>query len=223
LCASSSDSTKINGPIGGLQAGYNWQQGNFLVGIETDIQAAGQKGNENFIATFPTGVSFNGIPVIGALNTSYEQKLTWLGTLRGRVGFTSHGWLVYATGGLAYGRVEIDGSVTGFGLCGAGGFKTCPVASFGPSATRAGWTVGAGVEMILTDNWSWKVEYLHVDLGTIDTTFTTLPGCFGGQVPGGGAGCIGVGPGTGSVRSRITDEIVRLGINYRFAPGPINF
>jgi len=223
LCATAVDSNIMNGPIGGLQAGYNWQQGNFLVGIETDIQAANQKGDGSFIANFPTSILVNNEPVFGTLNASYEQKLTWLGTLRGRVGFTNHGWLVYGTGGLAYGRVKINGVATATGINIPGlGLPTCPVsgicplASLDDSVIKVGWTAGAGVELILADNWSWKVEYLHVDLGTIERTFTTLPGCFGGPT----FGCGTAGAGTSTLRSKVTDEIVRIGINYRFAPGP---
>jgi outer membrane immunogenic protein len=77
--------------------------------------------------------------------------------------------------------------------------------------TKLGWTLGVGAEGAFADNWSWKIEYLHVDLGTVDTTFSTLPGCFGGT-----PGCSTYGPGSGTIRSRVTDEIVRVGINYRF-------
>jgi outer membrane immunogenic protein len=67
-----------------------------------------------------------------------------------------------------------------------------------------------------------KVEYLYVDLGRANTAFATLPGCFGGTNPGGGAGCFGIAPGTGTVSSRITDNIVRAGINYKFGdPGVV--
>jgi outer membrane immunogenic protein len=58
-----------------------------------------------------------------------------------------------------------------------------------------------------------KVEYLYVDLGRLNTTFATLPGCFAGSA---GAGCFNIGPGTGTISSRTTDNIVRAGINYKF-------
>src|SRR5262249_1630342 len=54
FCPGGSDSDKLNGAIGGLQAGYNWQNGNSLAGIETDFQASGQKGDQLFTTGFVT-------------------------------------------------------------------------------------------------------------------------------------------------------------------------
>src|SRR5712691_3578751 len=226
-----SDSNKLNGAIGGFQAGYNWQRANYLIGVETDIQVSGQKGDQIFITTNATSGTFNGVPLVGTVTTAYTEKLTWLGTLRGRVGFGADRWLLYATGGLAYGRVTINGSSTAVGSnAGPGcvpqvviGF-TCPLASFSNSVTKAGWTIGAGAEGSITGNWSWKVEYLHVDLGKVSTAFATFPGCYGGILIIGGGGAANCTPylaGSGTISSRITDEIVRVGINYRFDPGPV--
>jgi outer membrane immunogenic protein len=54
LCISGSDSNKLRGAIGGLQAGYNWQAGNYVVGLETDFQLSGQRGSQHFDMRFPT-------------------------------------------------------------------------------------------------------------------------------------------------------------------------
>ena len=72
---------------------------------------------------------------------------------------------------------------------------------------------GTGIEQAFASNWSLKVEYLFVDLGRVNTTFATFPGCFSGPGPG---GCASIGPGAGTISSRITDNIVRVGINYKF-------
>jgi len=226
LCASGSDSNKINGAIGGLQAGYNWQMANAVVGLEADVQASGQKGSQVFSAPFATSIIVGGIPVVGTVAAAYTQKLAWLGTLRGRIGFAADRLLVYATGGLAYGRVTIDGTAAATSLISPDAGPTtctlvpgpdlCPLASFRNGVTKAGWTLGVGAEGAIADGWSWKIEYLHVDLGTVTTTFATLPGCFGGAAPGGGGGCVPMLAGAGTISSRITDEIVRLGVNYRF-------
>jgi outer membrane immunogenic protein len=229
LCVSGSDTNKINGAIGGLQAGYNWHMANFVVGLETDVQASGQRGSQVFSAPFATSIIVGVIPVVGTVSAAYTQRLAWLATLRGRLGFAADRWLVYATGGLAYGRVTIDGTATATGFGGdeggpgectavPGSADLCPLASFRSGVTKAGWTLGAGAEGAIADGWSWKIEYLHVDLGTVTTTFATLPGCFGGTAPGGG-GCVPMLAGSGTISSRITDEIVRVGINYRFGWG----
>src|SRR6266508_294767 len=71
------------------------------------------------------------------------------------------------------------------------------------SNTKGGWVVGAGIEVALAANWSLKGEYLHVDLGTITNSIT------------------GAGPFTTTLDSRVRDEIVRVGVNYRFGWGPV--
>jgi outer membrane immunogenic protein len=213
LCRSSTDSHKLNGAIGGLQAGHNWQTGNYLLGIETDVQISGQKGDGTSSDSTPNFA----LPTV--VSATHTEKLLWLGTLRGRVGFASDRWLIYATGGLAFGEVAIDGSVTGSGFNGIGittcvgpfPNQTCTVGNWSNKVTKAGWTIGAGVERAITENWSWKVEYLHVDLGTVSTTFSTVLTCLGNSVQ-----CIPVAPGNGKANSRITDEIIRVGLNYKF-------
>jgi outer membrane immunogenic protein len=223
VCAGT-DSNNLKGVIGGVQAGYNWQTANFVFGIETDIQASGQKGSQLFSATIP-------IPIFAPFDRSsataqYTEKLLWFGTLRGRAGVTIDKLLVYATGGLAYGEVSTDGSMTTSGgnangfppNCPPGGFVPgCALAGWSNHVTRAGWTIGAGFEYaIAATGWSWKVEYLHVDLGRATTTFPTNATCFAAL---GSPGCTVTSAGIGSIRSGITDDIVRIGINYKIGWG----
>jgi outer membrane immunogenic protein len=131
-----------------------------------------------------------------------DQKLEWFGTFRGRAGVAvTPSVLLYATGGAAYGTIKTDLGLAGFTPAGT------PVAVAGSSSdTRFGWTVGGGIEAMFASNWSAKIEYLYVDLGKISSTaiFPTAAG-----VP------LGV-----SLNSRITDNIVRAGINYHFSAGP---
>src|SRR5690348_946995 len=94
---SGTDSNKLKGVIGGVQAGYNWQfNPNWLLGVEADFQASGQKGTTGYGATIiiPSGLGNNPATVTDS------HKLDWFGTVRGRLGVTSDRWLVYATGGL---------------------------------------------------------------------------------------------------------------------------
>ena len=126
LCLAGSDSNKLNGVIGGLQAGYNWQAGQFLVGIETDIQATGQKGDRIFSGGFPVDPQ---VPP-SIVEATYTQKLQWIGTLRGRVGFATNQTLLYATGGLAYGPVTVNGYRVA-STCNFIGDQLCPLRRLG--------------------------------------------------------------------------------------------
>src|SRR4029077_8935436 len=108
LCVAGTDSNHMNGVIGGLQIGYNWQTVRYVFGIETDFDATGQRGTQTFNGAnpaFPTG----GVTAAPAA-AAYTEKLSWHGTLRGRVGIASDRTLFYATGGLAYGEVKNTGS-----------------------------------------------------------------------------------------------------------------
>ena len=121
--------------------------------------------------------------------------------MRGRLGPTlSPSIWAYVTGGLAYGEIKTSGSLSGFDAGGP------PVGvAFGNSVVKAGWTVGAGVEGRLWGNWTGKIEYLYMDLGTVSNTVF-----FPTNAP----------PLTATYSSRITDNILRVGINYKF-DGPV--
>jgi outer membrane immunogenic protein len=212
FCETGSDVTRLNGALGGLQAGYNWQTGNFLAGIETDLQLANQRGSN--VLNFPAQAVTGGPPpTFPAATVAYNEKLSWLGTVRARLGLTADRWVVYGTGGLAYGSVKNSGSVAS--SCGTGGASSfpCTVANWDDHVTKIGWTLGAGIEAAFSGAWSLKVEYLHVDFGTVNTTFAIPPNpCFFIGV----TECSATVAGTGTINSRITDDIVRVGINYKF-------
>ena len=205
---------KVKGPVGGLQLGYNWQPiGNWVIGIETDIQASGQNGHsvsQSFILSTPGSLT---APTQFNPATSFEQsRIDWFGTVRGRLGYAWDRWLVYGTGGLAYGRISIGGVTTSSSFAGQN-----PPAAFTGTSTNTGWTAGGGIEVLLKPNWSAKVEYLYIDLGDVTGVgFVPPGGCYG--TPGSGS-CSGAVDGTGVVRatsSRMIDNVVRAGINYRF-------
>ena len=114
------DPTKPSGFAGGVQGGYNWQNGPWVFGLEADIQATG--ANDTF--------------------APWKFSNPWFGTVRGRAGYALNNILFFGTGGLAFG--ELRGET--FGLS--------------ETHTNAGWTVGVGAEVGLTQNWSAKIEYL---------------------------------------------------------------
>jgi outer membrane immunogenic protein len=184
-----SDKSNLDGIVGGGQIGYNWQMQNWVFGFEADIQGTGEKGSRGFIYT-PAG--FFALALTPTPFT-LEQKIDWFGTVRGRIGvLAAPKVLLYATGGLAYGQVDSNETVG----------ATTPV-TFNNSNTRVGWTVGAGIEGAIGGNWTAKLEYLYVDLGTVNNTFTVTPST-----------------NLSSYSSHITDNILRVGVNYKFG-GPV--
>lgn len=200
----SSSTLDLDGIIGGLQLGYNKQNGVWVWGLETDFQLSGQKGNADAQFACPVGVCLagqtfttGGTVANPVTVTTFNQKLDWFGTLRGRLGVTvTPTILAYATGGLAYGHIKTDGTITG--QTGTGAITS---STFSGSTTKAGWTIGAGVEGRISGNWTAKVEYIYMDLGTVSTN-GSLPTNFI--------------PLNTAFSSKITDNILRAGLNYKF-------
>jgi outer membrane immunogenic protein len=143
-------SGNLGGWLGGIQAGYNWQTGSMVLGVEADINFGSIK-RDPFVAP----MTDLGSPIGGSYQA--HEQIKWFGTARGRIGFTpTNQWLVYATGGLAFGRVDYS-ALTSFPLIQYAGSE---------NATKSGWTLGAGTEVAMGNNWSAKVEYLYYDLGS---------------------------------------------------------
>ncbi len=138
-----------SGAVGGLNIDYNWQFGSIVLGIESDINLANIKGSTN-------------CPNAGF---GCNASDTWFGTTRGRLGWTLYpNWLLYGTGGVAYGDIRA-------GVGPASGPGVAPVTG-SQAGTGSGWTGGGGVEWMWQRNWSMRVEYLHMDLGS----FACQPG-----------------------------------------------
>ena len=207
--ATFSDSAKLKGIVGGGQIGYNVQTGHWVFGLELDWQASGEKGGATRSAAFDVVEGFCPVVCIaaqGTATTQYEAKILWFGTARGRVGYAADGLLLYGTGGLAYGRVKVAGTNTVTGVVTecliVGGCETEPFAAataFDRSKVNIGWTLGAGIEGAFAQlrNWTWKFEYLYLDLGSLDASAVTPFG-------------------TVTTHTRFTDHVVRLGLNVRF-------
>jgi outer membrane immunogenic protein len=170
--------TAVFGAVAGGQAGYNWQFGALVLGAEGDFDWSNLKGS----------ISAQCTPCAPAANASLEHDVDWFGTARARIGYAADGWLAYATGGYAFGRVALKGSATGGGVN----------ASLTQNTTPSGWTIGAGAELALGPNWSARLEYLYVDLGTVNNTIVVA-----------GAPSL-------TDSARIQMNVVRAGVNYRF-------
>ena len=218
--ASFSDPNKMNGINGGVQLGYNAQFGKLVVGVETDWQGVAGHAGAMDASSYDTGLITLGplfaIEHSGTLTTQYQAKIDWFGTARGRVGYAADQFLFFATGGLAYGRVAVSGT-NSFAdtdvVCvpGCFSFSSTGATGFGASRTNAGWALGGGVEgaFLPMSRWTWKAEYLHVDLGSLDTIVA----------PAIGAISVGVPPAV-TMHTHFSDDILRVGVNYRFeVPG----
>jgi len=203
LLATATGAFDMNGWVAGGQIGYNWQRDRWVLGVEADGQATGQKGRALFTCAGPICSAGNTaiFPLTGApVNVALENKLDWFATFRGRAGYTfAPTVLGYVTGGLAVGGVSSSGVITGFNGV------VASAAPFSADNTQVGWTVGAGLEASLGGNWTGKIEYLYLDLGRFNTSAVLLA-----NAP----------PIRANISSRITDNIARVGINYRFG-GPV--
>ncbi|MEA2881560.1 MAG: high affinity Mn2+ porin [Bradyrhizobium sp.] len=127
----------FGGPVGGLQAGYNFQlPSRILLGIEADV-------------TFPNYI--HGNSVISSLATAKSwvfDQMDLVGSLRGRVGYATGPWLFYATGGLAFAGER---------------FLNMPADGNDEKrlAMRPGWVAGGGAEYAFAPHWSLRLEYVY--------------------------------------------------------------
>jgi outer membrane immunogenic protein len=195
ISALGAQSLNSNGFTGGVQGGYNWQAGWAVFGFEADFNYLGTTGSATASGIYPCCA-----PTGFTVATSISS--TWLLTARPRVGFAVDNWLFYATGGLAVAQLKGN-------FVFSDTFATAAESAL-LSATKVGWTAGAGFEVGF-GYWSLRAEYLYVNLGTASVTSTNLtafapPISFPTNVF------------TNSVDLKA--NIVRVGVNYRFG-GPV--
>jgi outer membrane immunogenic protein len=228
------------GILGGLQAGYNWQIGRVVIGAEGDWSWTKQNDTASYGAQplpgiFPPLPSFFFIPA-SAQGWTSEQRLDWVSTARGRLGWAQGTNLWYVTGGAAWARIENKytlvsspgntglllasgpngpGSFAQFGLPGGG-----QAANF--STVKMGWALGGGVETAIGEllglgggnRWTMKLEYLYVNLGNVNYQFGT------NQTPVCGTTCVApfliTGTAAFSSQNHVYEQIVRVGLNYKF-------
>jgi outer membrane immunogenic protein len=205
-----------SGFIGGGQIGYNLQFANsFVAGIEADIQGVGSGSRTGTVFSSGVPVGFPAETINSTVTAS--KRIDYLGTVRGRLGFTiTPTLLVYGTGGLAYGGLHSSVAILQQDVGPPGSTFTNPFSSFGSfSNSRVGWTAGGGLEWLFAPNWSLKAEYLYYDLGTATFALSPLTNTF---TTGGVAWSS-----SPFARTRFTGNIVRGGLNYHFfwAPPPV--
>ncbi len=198
-------SPKADDVVAGSEIGYTYQLApgpGLVVGAAADYQftpirsyglttgafaQAGQPG-----AVYPGGVYHAG------------QRLDWLATARGKVGYAFDRVFVYGTGGVAFGGVRIDTTTTAdAGIFGERVNR--PDFDGRKGALRTGWVAGGGVEVAISPHLSVKGEALYYDLGAR----TVLAGDATGFRPNVSAG----------TRVETSGILGRIGLNYRFDDG----
>jgi outer membrane immunogenic protein len=206
------DTLNARGTEGGVHAGFNWQLKPFTVGLEIDYGAF--KTSMVRDATFALSST-----VASQLHS--EASTNWLFTVRPRVGWVYSVLYGYLTGGAAFTTINAS---TLYGESGRlpNGFVTT-------SQSKAGWTMGAGLEVAIAPRWTLRAEYLRVE-------FTGVTGAGRITNPGTPATLLVTGgPGTFNPISLSADhksDIVRVGVSHKFqwwfeepvppvAPGPV--
>jgi outer membrane immunogenic protein len=177
------------GYVAGFQAGANWQSKDVVGGLEIDLSKTGIKGS-----TSAAGVDSLGAPIAGTL----EQRFDLVGSVRARLGYLVRpDLLLYGTGGLAWTRLEQTQSTAN-----PSGRTIASTPTW-----RGGWTAGGGGELRLwNSNWLARLEYLHYDFGRSRGDFEGFYDSDNG----------GINPVTRIVSGRVTADVVRAGIGYKF-------
>lgn len=199
----STSSSNVNGVIGGVQAGYVGRIApHWLGGVEADFQWSGQRGSARGGFGGNTTECTTGDCSFANVN-DITTRLNWFGTFRGRVGPELNGVWIYGTAGFAYGKVSVSGTNT-LVLIDNTAFPGPEVVGtlstpYSYSQVKGGWTAGIGAEGLIGNGpWRWKIEYLHIDLGNVN------------------GGMFGAAPFVQVNTTRFTDEILRVGFNYKF-------
>ncbi len=163
-----------NGAYVGVNLGYQWGTVTNWGASPNGLMGGGQIGYNWQNGWFVFGLEAD-IQGSAANDTFAADKFSnpWFGTVRGRAGYAMNNVLFYLTGGLAYGGLQAQ------------------LGTVSESQTHLGWTIGGGVEVGLTPNWSAKAEYLYVRLDDRGYVLTGL-------------------------NNGLESNVFRLGVNYRF-------
>jgi outer membrane immunogenic protein len=191
LIPSSAPSLRPKGFIGGGQAGYNRQIGQWLIGGEIDFSGLDAKADAS-LSPFFTNKSANTL--------TWSSRYDWLFTARLRGGFlVAPNWLLYATGGLAVTHVN-DSAVCTTPSNSCTTSSLVRMVTWSESNTLTGGTVGGGIETMFGPNWTARVEYLYAKFK--DTTPPSVT--------------VAVPPIPALFRFRHDLNVVRFAINYKF-------
>jgi outer membrane immunogenic protein len=120
------------GGFGGGQAGYNYQLGTWVFGVEGDGAWASMPSAAAIVTRSGPGTA--------------TLKTISLASIRGRVGYAAGNWLFYGTGGAGWAQNNLASSA---------------LVNVAGDNWQSGWAGGAGIEWAFLPNWSAKVEYMH--------------------------------------------------------------
>lgn len=138
----------MNGFVGGVQAGVNYQfDNNVVVGAEADFQWSGVDGSYT----------------VDDEKSSVDIKVKWFNIYCGRLGYALDRTLIYGTAGVVISKMDFNSTYQ-------------EAFSFTGSNKHVGWTAGLGVEHALTDNWTVKAEYSYLDFGSADYVLRNVEG-----------------------------------------------
>jgi outer membrane immunogenic protein len=193
--------------IGGGQIGFNYQVGQWVWGVEGQISAIGSNNDDDACGF----VTINGVPRDHLFRCG--NRGNWIATIAARLGVTfgqTGNWLLYVKGGGAFAdsrfglRLRDDcAAVFDAVICDPNNFAF----NNRNDDTRTGWMIGAGLEYGAWGNWSWKLEYNFMDFGHTNRHFDNV---------------------MATCQCRLIHDldfdrqisVVKLGLNYRFAPAP---
>jgi outer membrane immunogenic protein len=137
------------GFIGGGQVGYNYQIGNWVLGVEGDFDGSTINRTSNAVT-------------VGGQTIQASAKTEWISTAAGRVGWAFDRSLVYVKGGGAW--VENNASLT----------NITTGNSISGSNINDGWMAGVGWEWAFAPQWSAKIEYNYIGLNSWSPSNTVL-------------------------------------------------
>jgi outer membrane immunogenic protein len=166
---------RLSGALGGVQAGYNYQFGVWVGGIEGQFswsrlrkESAVEVGRsicsfESAGTCFPLS-TLSGFPV----DLRAKTQVDWIATVAARLGYTWDRWLLYLKGGAAFAKDSYSFTFSDV---------TTPLTIHQFDQTRVGWMVGAGFEWALWDNWTAKLEYNYMGFGNDDLAVAPVRIC----------------------------------------------
>ena len=179
-----------SGFLGGVQAGYNWQSGWAVFGVQGDFAGMDVKGT---------------VPCIVVL--SCTSKSDWLATVSGRLGaVVMDRGLIYAKGGAAWMNTTHTVNLPNLGgLLGPG----IPSELTSKESTAFGWLLGLGTEWMITPNWTAFIEYNYIEFDKKNEGFLINPALLALVGPGAPAITLNT-----DLKNKLS--IAKVGVNYKF-------